>query len=432
MEDRFMAHLINRRDFLGMAGGAAAGMVFPHVAWGQDSDRKLRLGIIGVGSRGTGLMSIMLAHGDASFLAVADISSDAARRAAAIVDKASGKKPELYTQGPDDYLRMLKRDDLDAVMVCTPIPLHARMSVDAMKAGKHVFSEVPAAVTLDECWDLVRTAEKTGKTYMLAENCCYYRDVLMVLNMVEQGVFGELTYAECGYIHDCRFIGFDDKGNLTWRGELYQNTSGNWYPTHAIGPVARWIGINRTDRFECLTAMSSRPVGAAIYAEKKFGKDHPASKIKFRSGDTTNALIRTTKGVLVEIRFDVSSLRPHPSTTNYLLQGTKAVYLDDGRRIYIEGKTAKYEWESVAPYEKPYEHPLWQKWGQAASTAGHGGADFFTTRLFLDVLRTGAKSPVDVYDAAAWSAIVPLTCASVAAGGKPQEFPDFMVNAKRA
>ncbi|MBN1345763.1 MAG: Gfo/Idh/MocA family oxidoreductase [Phycisphaerae bacterium] len=422
---------INRREFLGLAAGATAGAVFPQVVTAAGiSGRDIRLGVIGTGNRGQYLTRVMLGHRGIQVPAVCDIVPEKAKHTADFVSKALGKPVETYTKGPEDYLRMLQRDDLDAVLVTTPMQLHAANSVAAMKAGKHVLSEVSAAATLDECWDLIRTVEQTGKTYMMAENCCYYRQVMMVLNMVEQGLFGELTYAECAYVHDCRFLSFNPDGSLTWRGKLHTNFIGNLYPTHAIGPVARWMGINRTDRFKTITAMSSPPRGHAVHAEQKFGKGHAATKNKWIAGDATNALIQTDKGALIEIRYDTSSSRAYNSTTHYLLQGTKAAYLDDGARIYIEGKSTPHKWEPRKKYEQEYDHPLWKKWGKDAEGAGHGGADYFTTRLFLEALRTGGKSPVDVYDAVAWSSIMPLSAASIRAGGQPQEFPDFKKNAK--
>ncbi len=425
-----MTQGINRREFMGITAGAAAGMVLPEVVTAAGiGQRDIRLGVIGMGNRGQYLMRVMLGHKGTQVPAVCDIVASKATHSAGIVAKARGKPAETYTKGPEDYLRLLQRDDLDAVLVTTPMQLHAPMSVAAMRAGKHVFSEVAAACTLEECWDLVRTAEATKKTYMLAENCCYYRECMMILNMVEQGLFGDLTYAECGYIHDCRSLSFKADGSLTWRGRLHTDMIGNLYPTHGIGPVAQWMGINKTDRFVSLTAMSNRQTGHPTYAAKRFGRDHASAEIKWRAGDATNALIKTARGAMIEIRYDTSSTRPHTSTTHYLLQGTKGAYLHDGARIYLEGKTEKYAWESRKRYEKEYEHPLWQKWSKAASGAGHGGADYFTTRSFVEALRTGAPSPIDVYDAVVWSSIIPLSAASIEAGGKPVAFPDFMKGA---
>ncbi len=427
-----MRHDLTRRDFMGIAGAAAAGAMLEADARAAGiTGRDIRIGVIGTGNRGQYLTRVLMGHRGVRFPAVCDIVSEKAEHTAGFIKKQLGKAVETYTKGPKDYLRMLERDDLDAVLVATPMQLHAENSVAAMKAGKHVLSEVAAACTLEECWDLVRAVEQTGLTYMMAENCCYYRQVMLLLNMVEQGLLGECTYAECGYVHDCRWLSFKPDGSLTWRGRLHTDMVGNLYPTHAIGPVAWWMGINKTDRFKTITAMSSPPRGHAAYARRKFGKDHPATKIEWKNGDATNALIKTEKGYLIEIKYDTASPRAYVSTTHYLLQGTKGAYLDDGARIYLEGKSKPHKWESRRNYEKQYEHPLWKKWGKAAAGAGHGGADYFTTRLFLETLRTGGESPIDVYDAVAWSAIIPLSGASVLAGGAPQTFPDFMKNAKR-
>ena len=428
-----MDRSINRREFIGTAAGVAAGAALSEAAAAAGiGGRDIRLGVIGTGGRGQYLMQVMLGHKGTQVPAVCDIVASKANRSAEAIQKARGKRAETYTKGPKDYLRMLERDDLDAVLVTTPMQLHAEMSVAAMRAGKHVFSEVAAAMTLEECWDLVRTVETTKKIYMLAENCCYYRECMMLLNMIQQGLFGKMTYAECAYVHDCRSLSFKPDGSLTWRGQLHTDYIGNLYPTHAIGPVAQCMGINKTDRFTSLTASMNRPEGHRVYAIRKFGKDHPATQVKWLAGDSCNAMIKTANGNLVEIRYDTSSTRPVERTTHYLLQGTEGAYLFDGCRIYIEGRTKGTGWEKSSGYLKEYDHPLWQQWGEAAGGAGHGGADYFTTRAFLETLRAGTKPPIDVYDAVVWSSITPLSAASIQAGGKPQAFPDFMKGAKPA
>lgn len=421
MEDR-----LTRRSLLktGLAAGAAVGLAAKGLA--QEDPKTIRMGFIGTGARGTGLLSVALGMSGLDVPALCDIDEAALTRAVGLVEKAKGKKPEGYSAGPTDYRRLLARDDVDAVLIATPMQLHARMAADALRAGKHVLSEVAAAVTLDDCWGIVRAAEESGKVYMLAENCCYYDSNLMVLDMVRKGLFGELTCAECGYVHDCRSLLFKGDGSLTWRGELIRDLAGcNWYPTHSLGPVAQWFGINRGDRLVSLVSSSSREAGVTYYAAKTFGKDKFAH-MKF-AGDSNSALLRTAKGRLIDLRFDVSSARPCLSTTYFGLQGTQASYDDrDGnRKIWIEGKSKPHTWEPLANYGKEFEPALWKRWREEAKKTGHGGADFFVISEFLDVLRTGRPAPIDVYDAAAWSCVVALSAASVAAGGKPQEIPDF-------
>ncbi|MBN1343342.1 MAG: Gfo/Idh/MocA family oxidoreductase [Phycisphaerae bacterium] len=421
---------MKRREFLGAAAGAAAGMILPETVMSVGiGERNIRLGYVGVGKRGTQLVECMFRHKGIVVPAVCDMDAKAADRASGLVEKAGGKRPETYTKGPKDYVRMFERDDLDAIVVAVPMPIQGPISGAAMRAGKHVLSEVAPAITLEQCWDLVRAVEESGKTYMLAENVCYFRDMMMLQNMLAQGVFGRLTYAECGYIHDMRHLGFNADGSPTAVAMMFITMIGNLYPTHAIGPVAQFMGIGRTDRFVSLTAATSVSEAVQHYAARRFGKDHPSAKIKPRCGDMTNAFIKTGKGLLIELRFDMASTRPHPNPVQCLLQGTKAAYQADGRRIYIEGRSKGYDWESLDVYQKEYEHPLWRQFAEQAKGTGYDGADYFMTRAFVETLRTGAASPINVYDAALWASIIPLSAASIQAGGKPQAFPDFAAGA---
>jgi predicted dehydrogenase len=359
--------------------------------------------------------------------AICDINTNHLTRALGMVEKAKGKVPAGYASGPTDYRRLLEQDDLDAVVIATPMQLHGVMSINALRARKHVLSEVAAAMTMDECWGLVGAAEQSARTYMMAENCCYYQQNLMVQQMVDDGLFGSLTYAECGYVHDCRSLAFRADGSLTWRGELARDYIGNLYPTHALGPVCQWLGIHRGDRLVSLVAASSVSRGMAHYTAKRFPANHPATRTQFAVGDTTTVLIQTAKGAVIDLRYDTASARPHPSTTYFTLQGVNASYKDDGttRKIWVENNTKGYVWEPLARYAKDYEHPLWQNAGEEARKSGHGGADYFVMAQFLEAIRNDKPAPIDVYDAAAWSCIIPLSAASLRAGGAPQEIPDF-------
>jgi predicted dehydrogenase len=419
---------LTRRDFLRLGAAAGAAAALGRTAWGEEAKKTIRLGFIGVGGRGTYLLQLALGFEGVEVPAVCDINEAHLNRALDLVEKARGRRPAGFSAGPTDYRRLLERADVDAVLIATPMQLHGPMSIDSLHAGKHVLSEVAAAMTLDECWGLVEAAEQSGKTYMLAENCCYYRQNLMALRMVQEGVFGEsLTYAECGYVHDCRPLAFNGDGSLTWRGELARDYFGNLYPTHAIGPVSQWLGINRGDRFVSLSASASPQTGLPRYAAQRFGADHPAAKIPWAVGDTTTVLLRTAKGAVIDLRYDTCSARPHPSTTYFTLQGTTASYQDDGmgRRVWIEGRSKEYAWEPADNYLAEYDHPKWVQGQAEAQKTGHGGADYFPVTEFLAALRTGRPAPIDAGDAAAWSAIIPLSAASLRAGGAPQEFPDF-------
>ncbi len=382
----------------------------------QEDPTTVRLGFIGVGARGTALLQLTLTLDGIRVPALCDIDADRLDAAADPAGVGGGAHAKRHLHG---------REDQAAVLVAAPMQLHAEMAVDAMRAGKHVLSEVAAAVTLDECWELVRAVRETGRTYMLAENVCYYRQNLMIREMIAKGLFGALTFAECGYVHDCRSIMFGPDGRLTWRGELSRQASGNWYPTHAVGPVAQWLGINETDRLDRLVSFSSRSVGLARYARETLGLPAESLPGDF-AGDSNVCLIRTRNGALIDLRFDVSSERPTVSTTYFSLQGERASYEDRyGLRIHVNGRSPQHEWEAADAYLEEFAHPLWTRWHGVADASGHGGADFYVIQEFADCIRDGRPSPINVIDAATWSCIVPLTTQSLRAGGEPVEIPDF-------
>jgi predicted dehydrogenase len=423
-----MVQRTHRRELLkvGVAAGlsALAGPA-PAQEKAESHARPVRVGVIGTGGRGTYLLSVFLQAG-VEVSALCDIHKGRLGAACDLVAKArSGRRPAEFNAGPRDYQRMLQRDDLEAVIIATPMQIHAAMAIDAMRAGKHVLSEVAAAMTLDDCWGLVRTAEETGKIYMLSENCCYYDYVLMMANIVKAGLFGELTYAECGYVHNCSSLMFDAEGKLTWRGEMVRDFAGNLYPTHAIGPVAKWLGINRGDRMVSLVAGSTTQGSIREYVRSRFPADHAARQVAFRSADSTSVLIRTAKGRLIDLRYDISSPHPLVSTTYYSLQGTKGSYESRTGSIWLNARTPSDAWEPAARYAQEFESPLWRASRQQAAGAGHGGADLFTVRAYLDTVRQNGPPPVDCYDAATWSAVIPLSAKSLAEGGRQQDFPDF-------
>lgn len=416
---------ITRRGVIQAAAGGLAVGALGRPARAAANGR-IRCGIIGMGGRGMGHLSMLMNMEGIDVPAVCDIEAARVAMAVEALTKAGRPRPDGYGEkGPDDYRRMLERKDLDAVVVATPVPEHARMSIDALNAGMAVLSEVGAAVTLDECWGLVHAASRSKKLYMLAENVCYYRECMAVLNMVRQGVFGPITFGECGYVHDCRFLDFKPDGSLAWRGQMGFDHNGNIYPTHAVGPLAQWMDINRSDRFVSLVSVSSRQAGITRYAEKKFGPDSPQAKMPFRKGDMNICLIRTANGALVEVRYDTSSSRPLHSTTIHGLQGEKAAYQSTTGEIWIEGRSEKYAWEPFSKYLGGFDHEDWKRHEKEAMKTGHGGADFFTVKAFLDALRSGGPSPIDACDAATWSAITPLSAESIRKGGAPVEFPDF-------
>ncbi|MDD5679309.1 MAG: Gfo/Idh/MocA family oxidoreductase [Kiritimatiellae bacterium] len=392
--------------------------------------KKIRAGMIGFAGRGWGHFKNLLMLEGAEVTAVCEMKADALEKATKLAVEKGRPKPALYGPDRNDYLRMLERDDIDIVVIATDWNTHAPMAVQAMRAGKHVFLEVPAAVTTDQCWELVESAEKTGLNCMMLENVCYGREELMVLNMVRQGLLGTLLHGEAAYIHDLRSQ-MNDGGNTigTWRTLHYAERNGNLYPTHGLGPIAQYMNINRGDRFERMVSMSSPAEGRKLYAAKNFPADHKWNKIKkWRCGDMNSSLIRTALGRTVLVQWDETS--PRPYTRLNLIQGTKGCWAGYPDRLVVEGRTpSTHEWvqgDALKPWYDEFDHPLWKRMGdEAVKAGGHGGMDFLMMWRLVYCLRNGEPLDQDVYDAAAWSVIRPLSEESIRKGNAPVEIPDF-------
>ena len=322
---------------------------------------------------------------------------------------------------------MLQRDDLDAIIIGTGMQVHAAIAIDAMRAGKHVLSEVSGAMTVDECWGLVRAEKETGKCYMLSENCCYWPDLMMIRRMVQQGVFGETTYAECGYVHDCRVLEFEPDGTLTWRGEMVRDWAGNCYPTHSLGPVAQWMDINRGDRMVSLVVDGHGPAAHADYIGRNFPKDQPGAASEVQGGRRRLDAHQDRQGQgdrpPLRHRLDAACVRSRTTPSKASRPATTRGW---ARQIWIDGQAAsRNEWEPIEKYAEKYEDPLWTRLREQAKGAGHGGGDFFVIQQFLEAVRAGGPTPIDAVDSAAWSCILPLSRKSIVEGGTVQEIPDF-------
>ena len=432
----------NRRDFIATSIFAGTGtLFFPGIILSRRSQANdlVRLGLIGVGLRGTSHLKMVLRREDVEVNAICDIDKKAAKRAVEIVRTSRGKEPAVYTAGDEDFLNLVKRDDLDGVIISTPWRWHAPMAIATMKAAKYAGLEVPAIVTLDEAWDLVKTFESTGSHCMLLENVCYRRDVMAVLNMVRRGLFGELIHCHCGYQHDVRGIKFNDgkqppgrgvefgeKGvnEAKWRTQHSIDRNGDIYPTHGVGPVATMLNINRGNRFISLTSTATKSRGLHNYVVEHGGPGHPNAKIKFKLGDIVTTVIKCANGETVVVSHDTNL--PRPYSLNYRIQGTKGLWMKDNDSIYLEGKSPEsHQWEPFEPYGKRYDHPLWKKYERDAEGAGHGGMDFFIMHAFLESVKRNGAPPIDVYDAVIWSAISPLSEMSIANGSNSVDFPDF-------
>lgn len=420
-----MKFTTDRRNFLKTGGAAALGAaVMGAVAAQSQRKETARIGVVGVGERGTGLVKILLDIPGVEIPAICDINPENLERSLNNVADKGRNRPEGYSRGPRDFERLCDRDDLDAVITATPWEWHTPVAVAAMNAGKYAGTEVPAAVTLDDCWRLVETSEKTGIPCMMLENVNYFRNVMMILNMVRRDMFGELLHCEAGYQHDVRYVKFDADGNLRWRGKHSVVRNGNLYPTHPIGPISWWMNINRGDRFTCLVSMSTKSRGLNHEIREKFGPDHPNARIRYALGDINTTLIKTHNGLTVTLYHDTQSPRPYDLI--FRVQGTKGLYSGTLDKIYIEGRSpVKHEWEDIAEYDRQFEHPMWKDLGETALNYGHGGCDYIVMHQFVKAVRNRTQTPQDVYDAATWSVISALTEQSVANGSAPVDFPDF-------
>ncbi|MFC1614400.1 Gfo/Idh/MocA family oxidoreductase [Gemmatimonadota bacterium] len=427
-----MVKKLDRRNFLKNSASVsfALGLAGSLSALNAAQDQKpVRLGFVGTGNRGTGLIRTMIAVGGVEIPAICDIDQANISRAAKIIEDSLDRKPELYDRGPEDYRRLCERDDLDAVMTATPWELHTPVMIAVMKAGKYGATEVPAALTVDECWQLVETSESTGMPCMMMENECYYRYAMLILNMVGRGVFGEMLHCETGYQHDVRYLaGVEGKigkdGSLLWRGEHAVTRNGNLYPTHPIGPASWCLDINRGDRFTHLVSMSTKSRGMNYKIAQMFGSEHPNATRKYALGDINTTLIATENGLTVTLYHDTQSPRPYDEI--YRIQGTKGIYSRTLRKFYIEGRSPQeHAWEDADAYYDEFDHPIWRKLEPQALEHGHDGADFITQHQFLQAVRQGVQTPIDVYDTATWSVISPLTEVSVANKNSAVDIPDF-------
>ncbi len=428
---------VDRREFLGASAAAAAGLAATQVG-AQDAataaeaaseapaeKKPVRVGVIGLGGRGSGLLRTLVGVEAVEVPAVCDVVADKARRAQDIVRKAGRGDPEAYTGGAEDYRRLLARDDVDAVLIATPWDWHARMAVDAMRAGKYAGVEVPAALTLEECWSLVDTSEATGVPCMMLENWSFRRDNLAVLQMIRRGLLGEIVHCHCAHSHDCIDHWFFDRaGNTRWSGEFLARRNADQYPTHSLGPVLSWMDINCGDAFASLTSTATRSTGINRYFERRFGKDHPNARRKWAQGDIVTTVVRTQRGSTIVINYDMQLPRPYDN--RWMVQGTLGLYDEARASVYIAEKSPKYhDWEPFAPYQDEHDHPWWRDLRQRKADGGHGGTDVLELELFVAAVRDKTQTPIDVYDSVTMSVIIPLSEKSIAAGSAPVECPDF-------
>jgi predicted dehydrogenase len=384
---------------------------------------KVRIGFVGVGLQGSSHVRNFLRIDNVEVKAVCDIVEWKVRRIQNWAEEAGQPTPEGYFRSETDFMRLCDRGDLDLVFTATPWRWHVPVCLDAMKKGKHAATEVPAAVTLDECWQLVETSEKTQRYCLMMENCCYSDRALLALKLARSGLLGEILNGECGYLHDLRGVKFSGRDESLWRTDHSIKRNGNLYPTHGLGPVAEAMDINRGDRFDYLVSMSSNSRGLNLFAAEKFGPNSQEAQQKYALGDVNTSVIKTKMGRTITVIHDTNLPRPYSRVDR--VQGTKGLIEGYPDRVYIEGMSQPHQWDTFEPYMEEYQHPLWKDMAEIAKGAGHGGMDFLEDYRLIDALLKGREPDMDVYDAAAWSAVCELSELSVARRGQPMAFPDF-------
>lgn len=434
----------SRRTFIKNTSLVGAGLTLtPNMASALISNsaksKKLNVGLIGVGLRGTIHLHNLLKRKDVIVTAVCDIDQKRIDKSKEIFSEKGVKQPKYFSNGNYAYRDLLELKDVDAVIISTPWVWHTPMAIDAMEAKKYVGLEVAGAFDIQECWDLVNAHEKTGTHLMPLENVCYRRDVLAVLNMVRDNLFGELVHFRCGYQHDLREVKFNngrqpygggvefgEKGmsEARWRTQHSVKRNGDLYPTHGLGPITAMTDINRGNRLLTISSYASKAVGLHNYIVKHGGKDHPNAKVKFNLGDVVTSTIDTSNGETIIVTHDTNL--PRPYSLGFRVQGAEGLWEADGNRIYIEGKSAKpHEWDNADTWLEKYDHPLWKRFSKDAEGSGHGGMDFYVMNAFVECAKQNIAPPLDVYDSVTWAVVTPLSEASIANNGDPQDFPDF-------
>ena len=383
---------------------------------------KIKIGIIGLGKRGDSLTDTIISCGDADIVAVCDVYQD---RVDSTVEKIK-KKTAIDAKGYADYCELLANSEVEAVFISCAWEGHAEIAVAAMNAGKITAMEVGGAYTVDECWQLVRTYERTRVPFMFMENCCYDKFELLTTALVRAGKLGTVVHCHGAYSHDLRDEILGGNVNRHYRLRNYMNRNCENYPTHELGPIAKILNINRGNRMLSLVSVASKGVGLHEFSKTDKSPDPSLAGAEFKQGDIVTTIIKCSGGETITLTLDTTL--PKYYSREFTVRGTKGLANQEADMIAIEGECNTHEyWENCKNTEKysDYLHDMWKNITKEAIEAGHGGMDYLEFKAFFKAIREGGEMPIDVYDAAAWMCITALSEASVAQGGLPQVIPDF-------
>ncbi|HQA38405.1 MAG TPA: Gfo/Idh/MocA family oxidoreductase [Kiritimatiellia bacterium] len=403
----------------GEAAMAVTGLVCPPM-------ETVRVGVIGLGARGPGAVHIYAGLPGIQVTALCDLYKERAENQQKWLKEKGKPDAAVYGGSEEAWKKLCESDKVDLVHVTTPWLLHAPMALYAMRRGKHVAIEVPAAVTVDECWDMVETAEKTRRHCMMLENCCYGESEMFAFMLCRMGVLGDLIHGEGAYLHDLASYKFNKNGYQgMWRLNFSKQHTGNPYPMHGMGPICQYMDINRGDTFDFLTSVSSDQRGLSQFAVDKFGKESAEAKETYRLGDMNTTLIRTRRGRTIMVQHNTTNPRPYSRINT--ITGTKGTLADYPLRVALGDKA--HGWMSdaeLAALKAKYVHPLWDKKGEAArKSGGHGGMDYLLLLRLGYCLNKGLPLDISVYDTALWSSVVELSERSVLKRGASVDVPDF-------
>lgn len=387
---------------------------------------KIRCGVVGLGGRGFSILAGLLATMEDFECAYAcDLYQDRVDYTLKQMTERFGYTPK----GTTDWREILEDKDVDAVFVLSAWEPHIEIAIASMNAGKPVAIEVGGAYSLDDCWQLVRTYERTRVPCMFLENCCYGRIEMMVLNMVKNDVFGTVVHCAGGYHHNLRDEILFGEENRHYRLRNYTNRNCENYPTHELGPIMKILNINRGNRMMTLSAVSSSAHGLNEYAQRH-EKVNPELRTRvFRQGDVVTTTIKCANGETIVLTLDTTL--PRYYSRGFQVRGTKAMYEEQTNSFFFEGEHEKFDfdwskqWNNAEQYYEKYEHPLWQKFISGGIKGGHGGMDWLVYDAFLQAVKNGENMPIDVYDAAALMCVSTLSEDSIALAGAPVAIPDF-------
>ena len=394
--------------------------------------KKTKLGFIGLGQRGKGLLNVIKEMKDVEVVIVCDAYEDRVEEAKKFVKENFGNTPK----GTTNYMDVLDMDEVQAVVVSAAWEAHVKIAVAAMKAGKYVGLEVGGAYCVEDCWKLVRTSEETGVPCMMLENCCYGQKEMMCLNLAKQGLLGEIVHCTGGYHHDLREEISSGNEIRHYRLRNYTLRNCDNYPTHQLGPICKILNINRGNRLLSLTSMASKSVSLHEYVKTQKAEEESLVNTNFMQADVITTMIRCAGGETITLTLNTTM--PGPYSRNFTVRGTQGCYQEDNHSLFLEKDKANYvqthdewsfdwrkSWGNADEYADKYDHPLWKNYRKEGVKKSHGGMDWLVMRAFIESVAANVQTPIDVYDTATWMCITTLSEDSVSMGGLPVAIPDF-------